>query len=114
MEATLDASPSFSRTTRWLVIATAGFGFAFDLYEMVVQAIVLRPMLMELGPFQPGTPEFNHWAGICLFVPVVIGRLASLAGGHLIDRLGRQRVLVSSIVVYGGAAFMSGLASSLA
>ncbi|HET9474935.1 MAG TPA: MFS transporter [Steroidobacteraceae bacterium] len=113
MEATLSVVPSFSRTTRWLVVATAGFGFAFDLYEMVVQAIVLRPMLMELGPFQPGTPAFNHWAGLALFVPPVVGGLASLAGGYLTDRLGRQRVLVWSIVIYGGAAFMSGLATSL-
>ena len=112
MEATLGVIPSFSRTTRWLVVATAGFGFAFDLYEMVVQAIVLRPMLMELGPFQPGTPAFNHWAGL-LFVPPLIGGLASLVGGYLTDRLGRQRVLVWSIVIYGGAAFMSGLATSL-
>jgi MFS family permease len=103
----------FGRATRWLVVATAGFGFAFDLYEMVVQAIVLRPMLMELGPFKPGTPEFNHWAGMALFVPPVVGGLASLAGGYLTDRLGRQRVLVWSIVIYGGAAFMSGLATSI-
>ena len=65
-------------------------------------------MLTELGPFQPGTPEFNHWAGICLFLPPVIGGLAALAGGYLTDRLGRQRVLVWSIVLYGTAAFMSG------
>ena len=114
MEATLNAIPSFGRATRWLVVATAGFGFAFDLYEMVVQAIVLKPMLTELGSFQPGTPQFNHWAGICLFVPPVIGGLASLAGGYLADRLGRQRVLVWSIVLYGIAAFMSGLSGSLA
>ncbi len=113
MGATVSASPTFSRSKRWLVVVTAGFGFAFDLYEMVVQAIVLRPMLMELGPFQPGTPEFNHWAGICLFVPVVIGGLTSLAGGYLTDRLGRQRVLVWSIVIYGGAAFMTGISTSL-
>ena len=113
MEATVDANQSFSQTTRWLVVITAGFGFAFDLYEMVVQAIVLRPILMELGPFVPGTPAFNRWAGIALFVPPVVGGLASLAGGYLTDRLGRQRVLVWSIVLYGGAAFMSGLSGSL-
>jgi MFS family permease len=113
MEATLAASGSISLTRRWLIVGTAGFGFAFDLYEMVVQAIVLRPMLMELGPFQPGTPQFNHWAGICLFGPVVIGGLSSLAGGYLTDRLGRQRVLVWSIVIYGGAAFMTGISTSL-
>ena len=113
MEATLGERVYFGAATRWLVVITAGFGFAFDLYEMVVQAIVLRPMLMELGPFQPGTAAFNRWAGIALFVPPVVGGLASLAGGYLTDRLGRQRVLVWSIVIYGVAAFMSGLAGSL-
>ena len=113
MEATFTTGASLGRTTRWLVVATAGFGFAFDMYEMVVQAIVLQPMLIELGPFQPGTPEFNRWAGLALFVPPVVGGLASLVGGYLTDRLGRQRVLVWSIVIYGGAAFMSGLAGSL-
>jgi len=33
-----------------LILVTAGIGFAFDMYEVVVQAIIVRPMLMELGP----------------------------------------------------------------
>jgi MFS family permease len=44
---------------------------------------------------------------------VVTGGLASLGGGWLTDRFGRQRVLVWSILVYGIAAFLSGLATSL-
>jgi MFS family permease len=84
------------------------------MYEIVVQAIVLRPMLMDLGPFQPGTPEFNRWAGIMLFLPAMLGGLGGLIGGYLTDRLGRQRVLVFSIVLYGIAAFCSAYSSSLA
>jgi MFS family permease len=108
-----DAVPALSNTRKWVILITAGLGFAFDMYEMVVQAIAIRPMLMDLGPFQPGTREFNHWVGLALFVPPVVGGLASLAGGYLADRLGRQRVLVWSIVLYAGAAFMSGFATSV-
>ena len=49
-----------------------------------------------------------------LFLPTTIGGLAALVGGYLTDRLGRQRVLVWSIVLYGIAAFCSAFATSLA
>ena len=63
MEATLNARAAPLTGVQWLILGTAGIGFAFDMYEIVVQAIVVRPLLMELGPFQPGTPKFNHWTG---------------------------------------------------
>lgn len=113
MEATLNARARPLTGTQWLIIVTACVGFAFDIYEVVVQALVLRPMLTDLGGLEPGSPAFNHWAGLVLFAPVVFGGLASLGGGWLTDRYGRQRVLVWSIVIYGAAAFLSGLATSL-
>jgi MFS family permease len=113
MEATLNARSQPLTGIQWLIVATAGVGFAFDIYEVVVQALVLRPVLTDLGGMAPGSREFNHWAGLMLFLPVVLGGLASLGGGWLTDRFGRQRVLVWSILLYGGAAFLSGLATSL-
>ena len=113
MEATLNARSMPLTGTQWLILLTAGVGFAFDMYEIVVQAIIVRPLLMELGPFQPGTPVFNRWTGLMLFLPTLIGGLTALAGGYLTDRIGRQRVLVWSIVAYGVAAFCSGFARSL-
>jgi MFS family permease len=113
MEATLNAPVIPLNGKQWLILVTAGIGFAFDLYEIVIQALVTRPILMDIGGLTPGTREFNHWAGLMLFLPVTLGGLASLAGGYLTDRLGRQRVLVWSIVLYGAAAFLSGLATSL-
>src|SRR5690349_24286289 len=102
--AVLDKRPAPLTGVQWLILVTAGVGFAFDMYEVVVQAIILRPLLMELGPFQPGTPVFNTWAGLMLFLPTLIGGLTALVGGYLTDRIGRQRVLVWSIVAYGIAA----------
>jgi MFS family permease len=114
MEATLNARVQPLAGMQKLILLTAAIGFAFDIYEVVVQALVLRPVLMELGGLAPGSREFNHWAGLMLFMPVVVGGLASLGGGWLTDRFGRQRVLVWSILLYGTAAFLSGLATSLA
>jgi hypothetical protein len=113
MESTLNARSRPLTATQWLILLTAGIGFAFDMYEVVVQAIVLKPLLSELGPFVAGTPPFNYWAGLMLFVPSVIGGLMALVGGYLIDRFGRQRILVWSIILYAFAAFMSGLSRSL-
>jgi MFS family permease len=113
MEATLNARAAPLTGMQWLIFITAGIGFAFDMYEMVVQAIVLRPILMELGPYQMGTPQFNRWAGYMMFLPTMLGGLAALVGGYLTDRLGRQRVLVWSIVLYAAAAFCSGFATSI-
>src|SRR5690349_6950660 len=113
MEAAVDSRPAPLTTSQWLILLTAGIGFAFDMYEIVVQAIIVRPMLMELGPFQPGTIIFNRWTAIMLFLPTVIGGLTALFGGWLTDRFGRQRVLVWSIVLYGTAAFCSAFARSL-
>jgi len=56
MEATLNARALPISAKQWLILITAGIGFAFDMYEMVIQAIVLRPVLMELGGYRPGSP----------------------------------------------------------
>ena len=46
------------------------------------------PMLMELGPFQPGTPNSTTGPAIMLFLPVVIGGIGR-AGRRLSDRSAR-------------------------
>jgi MFS family permease len=113
MEATLNARTAPLTGVQWLIFIAAGIGFAFDMYEIVVQATIVGPLLEELGPYQRGTPVFNFWRGMFLFLPSVLGGLTALAGGYLTDRIGRQRVLVWSIVLYAIAAFMSGFAASL-
>src|SRR5215831_7936861 len=113
MEATLNARNGALAGKQGLIFFAAGVGFAFDMYEIVVQATIVRPLLTELGPFQPGTALFNQWRGLFLFLPAVVGGLTALGGGYLTDRIGRQRVLVWSIVLYAIAAFMSGFSSSL-
>src|SRR5262245_32597262 len=79
---------------QWLVCGVAALGFAFDLHEIVVLPLVLRPSLAGLGNLKSGTPEFNLWAGLLVSVPAAAGGVLGLLGGHLTDRFGRRRVLV--------------------
>jgi MFS family permease len=95
----------------WLICAVAGMGFLFDTYEIVVQGIVVRPALIDLGLI-PGSAAFNRWVGWVLYLPFLAGGVVGLLGGYLTDRLGRRRVLVWSIGLYGVATIGAAQAST--
>jgi len=100
-------------TVRWLICGIASIGFAFDIYELLMLPLVVRPALMELGGVAPGTPEFNDWIGMLFYVPAFVGGLLGLLGGYLTDRLGRRRVLTWSILLYAFSAFAAGFSTSI-
>ena len=95
----------------WLVCGVASIGFAFDTYELLMLPLIVRPALTELVAAPPGSAEFNTWVGILFYVPAIAGGIFGMLGGYLTDRLGRRRVLVWSILLYGvsvcGAAYAS-------
>lgn len=99
--------------TQWLICVVAALGFAFDIYELLMLPLIVRPALMELGGIRPGTPEFNNWVGLLFYVPAVAGGIFGMVGGYLTDRLGRRRILVWSILLYAFSAMAAGYASSL-
>ena len=98
---------------QWLICVIAALGFAFDTYELLVLPVIVRPALMEMANIRPGTPEFNYWTGLLLYVPAVAGGIFGLIGGYLTDSLGRRRVLVWSILIYAFSALGAGFATSL-
>src|SRR6476660_2308294 len=97
---------------QWLICVIASIGFAFDIYELLMLPLIVRPALMELGKLAPGTPAFNEWVGLLFWVPAVAGGLFGLLGGYLTDRFGRRRVLVWSILLYAFSAMASGFVTS--
>jgi MFS family permease len=96
-----------------LVCVIASIGFAFDIYELLMLPLIIRPALMELGGIRPGTPEFSFWFSLLFYVPAVAGGIFGLLGGYLTDRLGRRRVLTWSILLYAFSAFAAGFSTSL-
>jgi MFS family permease len=97
---------------QWVICAVAALGFAFDTYELLMLPLVVRPALMELGGLVPGSPESNQWTGLLFYVPAVCGGVFGLLGGYLTDLLGRRRVLVWSILLYGFSAMATGFATT--
>jgi MFS family permease len=97
---------------QWLICVIAAIGFAFDIYELLMLPLIVRPALLELAQAPPGSPEFNHWVGLLFYVPAVFGGVFGLLGGYLTDLLGRRRVLTWSILLYAGSAMAAGYATS--
>lgn len=100
-------------TVQWLICFIASIGFAFDIYELLMLPLIVRPALMELGGIAPGTEEFGMWVGRLFYLPAIAGGIFGLLGGYLTDRLGRRRVLTYSILLYAVAAFVAGFSTSL-
>jgi len=98
---------------QWLICAIAAIGFAFDIYEILMLPLIVRPALLELTGAVPGSPEFQMWVGRLFYIPAFAGGIFGLLGGYLTDRFGRRRVLTYSILIYAIAAFLSGFSTSI-
>ncbi len=99
--------------TQWLICIIASIGFAFDIYELLVLPLIVRPALMDLGGLKPGSAGFSQWAGWLFWIPALAGGVFGLLGGYLTDLFGRRRVLVWSILLYALSAMGAGFATSL-
>lgn len=108
-------------TVTWLICVIASIGFAFDIYELLMLPLIIKPALAALGGvgengvpvLVPGSAPYNAWARTLFFVPAIAGGLFGLLGGYLTDRLGRRSVLTWSILIYAFAAAAAGCSTSL-
>ncbi len=109
------AAPASSKLTsiQWLICIIASIGFAFDIYELLMLPLIVRPALQELVGAAPGTPDFQMWVGRLFYIPALAGGVVGLLGGYLTDRLGRRRVLTWSILIYAFSAFAAGFSTSV-
>src|SRR5262247_521643 len=107
--------PSTSRLTpiQWLICIIAVIGFAFDIYEILMLPLIVRPALLELTGAAPGSPEFQMWVGRLFYIPAFAGGIFGLLGGYLTDLFGRRRILTYSILIYAFGAFLAGFSTSI-
>jgi MFS family permease len=98
---------------QWLICAVAAIGFAFDSYELLMLPLIVRPALADLLGVAPNSLDVNAWVGRMQYIPALCGGVFGLLGGYLTDLLGRRRVLVWSILLYGFSAMAAGYATSV-
>lgn len=109
------SEPKFKLTrTQWLICVIATIGFLFDIYELLMLPLIVKPALAELigTHVVPGSPEWTTWVGRLFYIPAIVGGIFGLMGGWLTDRFGRRRVLTYSILLYAFAAFFAGFSTS--
>ena len=94
------APAGLAPVTRALVLVVAAVGFFFDTYELLMFPVIAGPALSELLKVPADNPLVRDWLGRMLWIAAVCGGLFGLLGGVLIDRLGRKRVMVGSILLY--------------
>lgn len=127
------STPSFSFTrTQWLILIIASIGFAFDIYELLMLPLIIKPAMAALSAplieqlvqsgmspadaaaqWAPGGPMYVKWARTLFFIPALAGGVFGLLGGYLTDLLGRRRVLTFSILLYAFAACAAGFSTNL-
>lgn len=119
-------------TTQWLICTIAAIGFAFDIYELLMLPLIIKPAIASLSAplvdelvrggmsrpeamalWVPGGERYVEWARTLFFVPALAGGVFGLLGGYLTDRLGRRRVLTFSILLYAFSAMAAGFATTL-
>src|SRR4026209_84447 len=98
---------------QWVICGIAAVGFLFDIYEILMLPLIVRPALLELTGAAPGSPVFQMWVGRLFYVPAFAGGIVGVLGGYLTDLFGRRRVLTYSILIYAFGAFLSGFATSI-
>jgi MFS family permease len=106
--------------TQWLICIIASIGFAFDIYELLMLPLIIKPAMAALSgapptdtSWLPGGDNYARWARTLFFIPALAGGVFGLLGGYLTDRLGRRRVLTWSILLYAFSAFAAGFATNL-
>jgi MFS family permease len=84
-----------------LILTVAVIGFAFDIYELLMLPMIFAPAISELLQVPIDNPAVREWFTIINAAAAVTGGIFGLLGGYLIDRFGRKKILLASILLYG-------------
>jgi MFS family permease len=94
------APSALTPLVRTLVVTVAAIGFLFDTYVLLMFPLIGSQSLAQLLDAPPTSDIVRLWSGRMLWIAALAGGLFGLLGGFLIDRLGRKKVMVASILLY--------------
>jgi len=102
---------------QWLVIAAAWLGWGFDVFDALLFNFVAPNCIPVLLDLAPGSVEARsatlYWSGLITSILLVGWACGGVLFGLLADRIGRQRTLLITILVYSVGTTLCALASDI-
>jgi len=96
---------------QWRVLVCACLGWALDIMDGFLYAIILFPAMSDLlGTTESGL--IGWYGGITLSIFMVGWALGGLIFGPIADRYGRAKTMALTILIYAGFTALSGIAQS--
>jgi MFS family permease len=96
---------------QWRVLVCACLGWALDIMDGYLYAIILFPAMSELlGTAEPAL--IGWYGGIVLSIFMIGWALGGLLFGPIADRYGRVKTMALTIIVYAGFTGLSAIANS--
>jgi MFS family permease len=90
---------------QWAVLLAAWVGWGFDVFDALLFTYVAPDCVPTLLRIPLGSPEARratiYWAGVLTSVLLVGWAAGGVLFGRLADRIGRQRTLLLTMVLYG-------------
>lgn len=102
---------------QWLVIAAAWLGWGFDVFDALLFNFVAPNCIPVLLDLAPGSAEARsatlYWTGVITSILLVGWALGGVLFGLLADRIGRQRTLLITILVYSAGTGLCAAANDI-
>jgi MFS family permease len=102
---------------QWLVIAAAWLGWGFDVFDALLFNFVAPNCIPALLALEPGSAAARsatlYWTGVITSMLLVGWALGGVLFGLLADRIGRQRTLLLTILVYSAGTGLCAAASDI-
>ena len=104
---------SLPSVTRFLVFLVAAIGFLFDTYELLMFPVTGGQAIGELLKVAPESDAVRLWSGRMLWIAALAGGVFGLLGSWMVDRFGRKKVMVASILLYSLSPVAAALSTEL-
>lgn len=85
---------------QWLVLAVASAGWIFDSYAAQIFNVTRGTMLPAILHVPLGDPAAKFWGDVFFSISLIGGALGGTYFGSLADRIGRQKAMIITILIF--------------